>query len=199
MLDPTPVSGTAEGAELLHNGQTTAGSIAIAAAWIPIIGSKISKGVKLAAKAAKLNHVELQATIDALKDIRAEALRTGNTSRAALAEDAIKATESELQKKLHGGRHGDMKGPTGDALESHHMPAASVNGLESRDLGPAIQMDPRDHALTASNGRMRTSCPLNELFLPVQLLLSEENEAGSDVRSAVEIGQCHRLIGELRE
>src|SRR5438309_356514 len=43
------------------------------------------------------------------------------------------------------------KGPKGDGLESHHMPAKSVNGLHP-DKGPAIQMDPEDHEDTASHG-----------------------------------------------
>jgi len=57
--------------------------------------------------------------------------------------------------KYRGGRHRDTKGPTGDKLDSHHMPAKSVNGL-SEDEGPAIQMDPADHAKTASHANQGT-------------------------------------------
>ncbi len=57
-----------------------------------------------------------------------------------------------------GGPHGTQSnggtsGPAGDGLDSHHMPPDSVNRLP-RSRGPAIQMRPSDHALTASNGKM---------------------------------------------
>lgn len=55
--------------------------------------------------------------------------------------------------QFQGGAHGFMKGPTGDGLDSHHMPAAAASPLP-RDAGPAIKMLPADHAMTASNGRM---------------------------------------------
>jgi len=44
--------------------------------------------------------------------------------------------------------------PVGDQLDSHHMPAKSVSGLGIEE-GPAIKMDPRDHALTSSHGKRR--------------------------------------------
>jgi hypothetical protein len=59
-------------------------------------------------------------------------------------------------KEYHGGAHGDMKGPIGDGLQSHHMPADSVTNI-SYDKGPAIQMDPSDHAETSSHGRNGTT------------------------------------------
>lgn len=52
-----------------------------------------------------------------------------------------------------GGAHGAMRLPVGDGLESHHTPARAASYLHP-EVGPAIQMDPADHALTASNGRM---------------------------------------------
>lgn len=51
--------------------------------------------------------------------------------------------------KYKGGAHGCMKLPIGDGLDSHHMPADSKSPL-NREVGPAIQMEPDDHALTAS-------------------------------------------------
>ncbi|MEI5681091.1 hypothetical protein G6N74_22995 [Mesorhizobium sp. CGMCC 1.15528] len=53
-----------------------------------------------------------------------------------------------------GGAHGCMTGTTetvGDGLDSHHMPANSQSPLPT-PVGPAIQMDPVDHRLTASYG-----------------------------------------------
>ena len=42
--------------------------------------------------------------------------------------------------------------PIKDGLDLHHMPADLVTDLP-RNWGPAIQMLPRDHWLTGSNGR----------------------------------------------
>jgi RHS repeat-associated protein len=50
-----------------------------------------------------------------------------------------------------GGKHGDTKLPIGDGLDSHHMPSKQSSPLDFDD-GPAIQMDPADHRLTASYG-----------------------------------------------
>ena len=52
---------------------------------------------------------------------------------------------------FRGGRHGDTRGPAGDGLKSHHMPADSVSPLPTRE-GPAIQMEPADHRRTGSHG-----------------------------------------------
>lgn len=51
-----------------------------------------------------------------------------------------------------GGPHSSTKLPPGDGLDSHHMPAKAVSGL-GVDPGPAIKMDPADHAETSSNGQ----------------------------------------------
>lgn len=51
-----------------------------------------------------------------------------------------------------GGAHMGTRLPIKDGLDSHHMPADSVTDLP-RSWGPAIQMLPRDHWLTGSNGR----------------------------------------------
>ncbi len=50
-----------------------------------------------------------------------------------------------------GGAHGCTRHPTGDGLDSHHMPADSASPLP-RDMGPAIRMDPADHRMTSSYG-----------------------------------------------
>ncbi len=54
--------------------------------------------------------------------------------------------------KYKGGAHAFMKTPTGDGLDSHHMPAKAISPLPP-DMGPAIKMDPEDHKLTASYGK----------------------------------------------
>ncbi|WP_407695868.1 hypothetical protein [Shewanella sedimentimangrovi] len=54
--------------------------------------------------------------------------------------------------KFRGGAHRDMTKPSGDGLDSHHMPARQSNPGTAPNDGPAIQMDPHDHRLTSSNG-----------------------------------------------
>ena len=53
--------------------------------------------------------------------------------------------------RYRGGPHGETKGPKGDQLESHHMPADSTTDLP-KDKGPAIQMERADHLETSSHG-----------------------------------------------
>ncbi len=55
--------------------------------------------------------------------------------------------------QYRGGAHSSMQLPWGDGLESHHTPARAASPLPPQ-VSPAIQMDPVDHALTASHGRM---------------------------------------------
>lgn len=54
--------------------------------------------------------------------------------------------------KYRGGAHGETKGPTGDGLDSHHMPAKQGYPESAYDDLPAIQMDPADHRNTQSYG-----------------------------------------------
>lgn len=54
--------------------------------------------------------------------------------------------------KYRGGAHGKTSKPANDGKDSHHMPADDVSPLKRND-GPAIQMEPDDHALTSSNGQ----------------------------------------------
>ena len=50
-----------------------------------------------------------------------------------------------------GGAHGCMRQPSGDGLDSHHMPADRYSPIP-REMAPAIQMDPHDHTQTDSYG-----------------------------------------------
>lgn len=54
--------------------------------------------------------------------------------------------------KYRGGSHLGMSQPSRDGKESHHTPAKAVSPLPT-SVGPAIQMDPLDHAKTASSGK----------------------------------------------
>lgn len=59
--------------------------------------------------------------------------------------------EIKFKKKYRGGKHGSIKHPIGDRLDSHHMPSKQSSPLDI-DEGPAIQMEPADHRRTASYG-----------------------------------------------
>lgn len=68
-------------------------------------------------------------------------------------KDPCKALENGVPgSKYRGGAHRSTKLPSGDGKESHHMPAKASSPL-SEGEGPAIQMDPADHANTLSHGR----------------------------------------------
>lgn len=57
------------------------------------------------------------------------------------------------QQPFRGGAHRDL---STDGLERHHMPADSVSPF-STARGPAIEMSPEDHMLTASWGRSKSA------------------------------------------
>ncbi len=84
--------------------------------------------------------------------------------------------------KYRGGRHRSTKGPTKDGLESHHMPADSINGLPTSDEGPAIQMEPEDHARTASNGKM----PGSDLHRARQQKLIKQGRFGEAIQMDID-------------
>ena len=53
--------------------------------------------------------------------------------------------------EYRGGSHNETSKPKNDGKDSHHMPADDVSPLKKND-GPAIQMEPKDHRRTSSNG-----------------------------------------------
>jgi len=72
-----------------------------------------------------------------------------------LGEGADLLPEPE-KRTYRGGPHSEMRKPTGDTLDSHHMPArtslAMAGGSIGADAGPAIQMEHDDHTVTRSYG-----------------------------------------------
>jgi len=54
-----------------------------------------------------------------------------------------------------GGAHWCTSQPIGDGLDSHHMPAKGYGNKFPPAYGPAIQMTPADHKMTASNPASR--------------------------------------------
>ena len=85
---------------------------------------------------------------------KATAATETGLSAARTTEAADAAVSAE--KNLGGGAHGDMKGPVGDGLDSHHMPSQDSTKQAGLSLtaneGPAIRMSPADHAATSSHG-----------------------------------------------
>ena len=79
-------------------------------------------------------------------------------------------------------------GPVGDGLESHQMPAKSVNGLNAKD-GPAIQMEPLDHAKTASHG----TNPGSDVYRLRQQRLFKQGKFGEAIQ--LDIDNIRRLFG----
>ena len=88
-----------------------------------------------------------------------------------------KAGAKKDKGKYRGGRHRFTKGPKGDNLESHHTPAAAINGLD-RDDGPAIQMEPEDHRDTASHG----TDPQSPAYHARQKKLIDEGQFGAAIQ-----------------
>jgi hypothetical protein len=60
-----------------------------------------------------------------------------------------------------GGAHSETSKPRNNGKDSHHAPAKDASPLPPKD-GPAIQMDPKDHAKTSINGQMAGSIEYRE-------------------------------------
>jgi hypothetical protein len=69
-------------------------------------------------------------------------------------DDEVIAALDRAEETYKGGPHKETSQPVNDRLDSHHCPAKKcyVNAPISSADGPAIQMDPADHAKTASYG-----------------------------------------------
>ena len=113
---------------------------------------------------------------------------TGEEDCGEAAAAAAKAARNAPKGKYRGGLYGSTKGPVGDGLESHHMPAKSVNGLHP-DKGPSIQMDPADHALTASHGTQ----PGSDIYHLRQQRLIKQGKFGEALH--MDIDNVRKLFG----
>jgi hypothetical protein len=90
---------------------------------------------------------------------------------------------------FRGGKHGDMKFPKGDGLDSNHSPADAIS-LFRRDDGPAFQMEPRDHRRMSSTGSSKEAKAWRQRQ---QFLIAQ-----GKLREAVQmdIDEARRLFGE---
>lgn len=96
--------------------------------------------------------------------------------------------------KYRGGAHGCMTGTDetrGDELDSHHMPAKSKSPLNPA-VGPAIQMDPTDHAKTASyKGRVN-----GPTYAPQRALLSRGKVYAAFLVDVADAKRVAAAVGE---
>ena len=65
--------------------------------------------------------------------------------------DHLRGGNPQGRGPYRGGAHSHTSRPVNDGKDSHHMPADDASPLPKKD-GPAIQMEPKDHADTSSNG-----------------------------------------------
>jgi hypothetical protein len=66
-------------------------------------------------------------------------------------KDPARQNVGGTQGQYRGGPHEDTRLPTGDTLDSHHMPPKAVSPLDPKK-GPAIKMERDEHRLTSSYG-----------------------------------------------
>lgn len=88
--------------------------------------------------------------------------------------------------KYKGGAHGCLTGTDetkGDNLDSHHIPARAISPLHP-DVGPAIQMDPRDHRMTNSYGRSASS---NSILAGQQEMIASGNFIAAQAIDVTEV------------
>ncbi|WP_210318854.1 hypothetical protein, partial [Rhizobium paranaense] len=96
--------------------------------------------------------------------------------------------------KYRGGAHGCMTGTPetkGDELDSHHMPAKSKSPLNP-NVGPAIQMEKSDHALTASYGGNVNG----ESYAPQTALLAEGQTMQAIYLDVLDVKAVAKAIGD---
>lgn len=79
------------------------------------------------------------------------ALKQKEMEAAEALKGKIEGQQAEIPTAYEGGSYRDLAQNRIEGTEIHHIPPASVNGLEYND-GPAIRMDTADHRETASCG-----------------------------------------------
>ena len=140
----------------------------------------MAKGAGTAARIAKGTH-EAEEVAKVAKEVKAakEAKQAKEAGEAAQAgaggKKGGKDTTVKQKKKgpcdhlrqgsgkgpYRGGAHSKTSKPVNDKKDSHHIPAKDISPLDPKD-GPAIKMEPKDHAKTSSNGQMAGSVEYRE-------------------------------------
>lgn len=93
--------------------------------------------------------LEEQSSPDAAASVTVANVRITSKAEEASAPCEALACPPPNGTPYQGGAHVCTRQPTGDGKDSHHMPADSQTRM-IREIGPAIQMEPTDHAKTAS-------------------------------------------------
>ncbi|MBC6946553.1 DUF4150 domain-containing protein [candidate division KSB1 bacterium] len=97
-------------------------------------------------------------TEEAVEKTGKKAAKKGSKDGSKVTNKGKKGPCDDLKKgngsgQHRGGAHSETSKPVNDGKDSHHMPAKeSYKGKLDPNDGPAIQMDPKDHAKTLSNG-----------------------------------------------
>ncbi|MCU0924808.1 MAG: hypothetical protein MUF44_01855 [Hydrogenophaga sp.] len=89
-----------------------------------------------------------------------------------------------------GGAHSETTKPRRDGKDSHHMPTDKASPLVKKD-GPAIQMNPKDHGKTSSNGQ---SAGYADYIADIAGLLNEGKWRDA---MAVEVKDVRRVAREI--
>jgi Domain of unknown function (DUF4150) len=125
--------------------------------------AKEAKAAEEAAKAAKLAKEAKEAEEAAKLAKEAKAAKKGKDNTQVKGGPCDHLRQGKGKGPYRGGAHSKTSKPTNDSLDSHHMPAKDSSPLKPNE-GPAIQMDPKDHAKTSSNGQMSGSRQYREIL-----------------------------------
>jgi len=182
---------------------TTAGKVAKRA----VSAARVAKGAReaeealKAAKAAK----EAQENAKVARDVNAATTASGGGGGKRGGKDTtIKGRKKGPCDHLRqgsgkgpyrGGAHGKTSRPRNDGKDSHHMPADDFSPLK-RDEGPAIQMDPTDHAKTSSNGSSRKAILYR---MKVQHLIKNKQWRDAMVIEIRDVRQIAKKLGHQRK
>jgi RHS repeat-associated protein len=126
-------------------------AVSLGAGKAAAVGGKLAMAAALQTNTARTVAVSAVLATTELAPVASGAARGG--AIAAQVGTAFAKGAAANRGPYRGGPHSQAKGPTGDGLDSHHMPDRNADPRVPVDNGPAIQMDPHDHALTSSNGR----------------------------------------------
>jgi hypothetical protein len=141
--------------------------VAVARVAAPVVIKVAIQAAKQAPKAAKKAAQQApkaaKKTVQAAPKKAASGVKKPNTSTNKYRDKKNKKEEKKegpcdhLKKgngkgDYRGGAHSETSKPRNDKKDSHHMPTDAASPLPKKD-GPAMQMDPKDHGKTSSNGQ----------------------------------------------
>jgi len=156
LLDLVPGGGKAAGTA--GKVASTASKLEHAAADAAKLGHKAEEVVGAAGKAEHAT-----ADVAKIKPETAGGGKDGGKSRRKPPGPCDHLRQGNGKGPYRGGAHSKTSKPVNDDKDSHHIPAKDASPLKPQD-GPAIQMAPKDHAKTSSNGQMSGSIEYREMI-----------------------------------